>query len=339
MVRSLDELARRVLDGVESEWGAPAVEPSERFVGLTVDTETLLLEIVDPITSVAALEHDLVAFLPRMHWRARNPWPVTLDEDRDVWSHFAEELRHERRFFLHLSPEDEATQHAIGYTELLAEVTNGLRTCKLLRRLARGARIHRMRVSKTGKRFTRASELGPPRFEIDRQPNRVSPCGRPMLHAAFDARGAAGATYEPRYEAAMASLATFRTRRELLLLDLTKLPNTPSLYDPEHRGERPYLAFLRTYAEELAKPIVRGQDEQIGYVPTQVVTNYLRHHLADVNGHAIDGIVHANQRVPTSPTCVLFARNRDCGERGAQTLLELERVKHKALAPRTMVVG
>lgn len=338
-VRLVAELVQFVREGLESEWGSLEEEPEGNFLSQAVDTQALLVLIDETVTKVAALEADLVRALPHRTWHRRNPWQVELAERETAWDHFQEELHHERRFFLHLSEKDERTQHRIGYAHLMAQVNEGVTSCNILRRLTRGARIHRVRLSNSGAEFRRASELGPPKFEDDVQPDRASQQGRPMMHGAFDPKGALKNTFEARFEHVVASLATFRTTRELVLLDLTKLPDTPSLFDAKHRGERPYLEFLRHYAEDMAKPIRRDKVEHVDYVATQVVTDYLRNHLVDCNGLPIDGIVHPNERTPDSPTVVLFVRNRDCSDKPRKGVtLFLEKVSHRSLAPRGALV-
>ena len=50
----------------------------------------------------------------------------------------------------------------------------------------------------------------------------------------------------------------------------------PSLYDLDRAADRRPLLFLRDFTAQLTKP-ARSAYEQIDYVPTQVVTEYLLH--------------------------------------------------------------
>jgi RES domain len=61
------------------------------------------------------------------------------------------------------------------------------------------------------------------------------------------------------------------------------------------------LLFLFSFARDLSKPVILDGREHIEYVPTQVVTEYMRR-LPDA---AIDGILHASAQ-SAGTSCVIF---------------------------------
>jgi hypothetical protein len=109
-----------------------------------------------------------------------------------------------------------------------------------------------------------------------------------------------------------AILGEFKTTRDLTLLNLADLPSIPSLYNEAGRTPRYYdLMFLRAFAADLGKPITLDGREHIEYVPTQVVTEYLRF----VPENAIDGILYRSAQ-NDGVCCVLFCDSTGCTDPG-----------------------
>ena len=65
--------------------------------------------------------------------------------------------------------------------------------------------------------------------------------------------------------------------------------------------------FLGGFARDIAKPIVRDERVHQEYVPTQVVTEFIRFVLRPVG----DGVAYASARVDGT-NLVLFASQEDC---------------------------
>ncbi|MFB9929976.1 RES domain-containing protein [Amycolatopsis halotolerans] len=103
-----------------------------------------------------------------------------------------------------------------------------------------------------------------------------------------------------------AILGEFETARDLTLLDLTQLPRIPSLYTESGRTPERYdLTFLRQFARDLAQPIALDGREHTEYVPTQVITEYLRF----VSTTKVDGILYPSAQ--TDGVCCVFFCNSD----------------------------
>jgi RES domain len=100
------------------------------------------------------------------------------------------------------------------------------------------------------------------------------------------------------------------------------LPLIPSLSDPERRENYYELRFLHEFTRDLIEPVVLDGREHIDYVPTQVVTEYIRW----LPALAIDGILFASaQNGGTS--CVIFCGPEayaDAGKETDKTMLRLK---------------
>ena len=97
------------------------------------------------------------------------------------------------------------------------------------------------------------------------------------------------------------------------MLDLTDIPVIPDLFerDPELGQDvsRRALTFLHHVADQISRPITRDDRVHVEYVPTQVVTEFLRARVR-WRGRAIDGVKYESAAHPGHASYVLFA-NRD----------------------------
>jgi hypothetical protein len=76
--------------------------------------------------------------------------------------------------------------------------------------------------------------------------------------------------------------------------------------DSVEYNPRQNLIFLHEIADEISQPIARDDRVHVEYVPTQVVTEFLRT-VATSNGSRIDGIRYRSSRRSGGSSLVLFA--------------------------------
>lgn len=103
-------------------------------------------------------------------------------------------------------------------------------------------------------------------------------------------------------------VARFDVLRPLRLLDceaLDRLAVHASPFDPDFVARRDAAHFLRTFSDQIARPVLPGDKVQ-GYVPTQVVAEYLAERIVP----AIDGILYkSTQRGSALGNVMLFNRS------------------------------
>ena len=137
----------------------------------------------------------------------------------------------------------------------------------------------------------------------------------PMFYGAADRKTAIAETYEPARGAdAVVTAGLFKTVRDLNLLDLTALPSFPSLFDEIRRHLRPVILFLRSFVQDLSRSVEKDGREHIGYVPTQIVTEFLRHRFRANKGRRVHGILYPSSRGEDGICCVLFCNQANCSE-------------------------
>ena len=102
----------------------------------------------------------------------------------------------------------------------------------------------------------------------------------------------------------------FETRRDAVILDLMALPVIPSIFaevpDSLEYNPRHVLTFLHHVAAEISRPIARDDRVHVNYVPTQIVTEYVRSRILDEEAR-VDGIRFESAVHPGHASYVLFA--------------------------------
>ena len=118
----------------------------------------------------------------------------------------------------------------------------------------------------------------------------MSPAGIPMFYGCDDENTALRETAsEPGHFA----IGEFEIMRRAVLLDLTDIPEVPSLFEPVpdfvEVPPRRDLRYLHQVAGEVSRRIERGDRSHVEYIPTQVVTEFIRTRVT-WEGSRIDGI-------------------------------------------------
>ena len=209
------------------------------------------------------------------------------------WDAFKQAVKHARRFTF-WSIEDDKSEYdpdSMPVGGMLATIAGHIRDTELVKVIAKGAVIWRVRVHGPDTSFREDHELSPPPTERALQSNRMSPSGIVMFYGAEDfATACAEAIDAGVNKDACVTGGAFRTIRDLRILDLVNLPKMPGFFQQGTSEFRDTLSFLRHFAIDLAAPVTRDGREHIEYVPTQAFTEYVRHEMTLHDGATVDGI-------------------------------------------------
>jgi hypothetical protein len=224
------------------------------------------------------------------------------------WAAFCEKVKHTSRFVFLSAKEERAGDFTTA--ELLERLERIILDCGALLPVPAGRVFWRGRkVDSPGKlaQYGTAAALGsPPRSKASN--SRMSPAGISMFYGSDDIDTVVA---EIGHDARRyAIVGAFETTRDLTLLNLADLPPVPSLYHEAGRGPRYYdMRFLHSFAIDLGKPVTLDGRERIEYVPTQVVTEYLRF----IPDFAVDGILFRSAQ-NNGVNCVLFCDASGCAD-------------------------
>jgi len=280
------------------------------YQGIYWDSEELLTGVIGlslPNDDDGQLLDIIVDCLGCEPWCERNPYSLSEDEKLAYsWEHFCELIKHERRYFFL----KQAQQHApdlsehLSPGELLQLIGDTVIEHGLVQTLPQGTLIHRARRQKPGEALESSFDLGPPLPEAAIRSNRMSPAGIVMFYGSSEPETAiAEIDDDPTLGIVV---GTFKTTKDLRVLDLTNLPERISFFQPESSCDRYALNFLHKFVRSLAEKVEPGDREHIEYVPTQVVTEWFRS-VFQHGDSQIDGIYYPSAPRKGGRSIVLFA--------------------------------
>jgi hypothetical protein len=246
-------------------------------------------------------------------WSDADPYALSPAEQLSLsWKQFCEVIKHKRRYFFlreEKTSEDEYYPHdelfspakTLEMIFAFAEETEAFIT------IPAGSKFFRARYQAAGEAWTTAAKLGPPPVELAFQTNRMSPPGVVMTYVAEDRETALAETANGPGNFAVGE---FANDRDVLILDLTRFPKPPCVFaelsDTMEFDPRPRLNFLRNVSSDISRPIARDDRVHVEYVPTQVVTEYVRAAVR-IGGRGVDGIRYTSSRRRATTAMVLFA--------------------------------
>lgn len=309
----LDELLAIGMEKVRSEF-SPAEDYGSSLGDLGIsyerdwDTKDALYEVYEGAVADEVLE-TLTSCANDAGWVPDNL--LYLDEQQRMmatWEAFVKTVRHGRRFWF-----SQPTNPTWGLDPETLSVANFFdRIADLLTRadiavplpvgseLVRGRMVH---AEKAVKDFD-GKALGAPPVERAAA-NRMSPAGISMFYGG-DSPGTVVAEIGAHSTYNHAVYGTFTTLRPLSLIDLTHLPPAPGYF--AHGDDRLLLIFLKDFVGDLVKPIILDGREHIDYVPTQIVTEFLRHFTKP----QVHGLRFASSQHPGGINTVLFCDRDKC---------------------------
>ena len=297
-----------------TEWDDPNNEVGwdhgfHDFVGI-VDSYDLLWRFDDPLENeelqgefVSAFEHQ---------WCPRDPYRLEPSQMLlHSWKRFVETVKTDKRYLLHLGqpePPDESDE-LLNPADVLGAIGAAIiEAGSQVIRSTDSVRIVRARAHSPSKSPQSAKKLGSPPSR-KAQHNRMSGAGISMFYGAETATTAmAEIRCDPGH---VTTVGAWTPSRALTYLDLPATGTIPSIFDTEARDQRIPLRFLASFAEDLAKPIDENESTT-EYIPTQIVTEYLRDHFRTPDDRPIDGIRYSSARDSNSVCWVVFAGQEAC---------------------------
>ncbi len=279
------------------------------YQGETFSTFELLVEVIGldlPNDVNDRLLDAIVDGMENTLWSQTDPFSLSpVERLRFSWENFCELIKHRRRYFF--LGEKRHDREIFDPAQTLKVIFSYAEDAGLLVPLVKGTTLFRARHQPPESIYQTALDLGPPPTKKAIQTNRMSPPGIVMMYVAEDVETALAETANAPGDFVV---ATFKTERDALILDLTELPRVMSIFeelpDSLEYDPRPRQIFLRDIAYDISKPIARDDRVHVEYVPTQIVTEYLRT-VKSIDGRPIEGIRFKSSRHGVGNSLVLFA--------------------------------
>ncbi len=305
----LDFLMRRVLSAVQEQYERTA--GSARGISTAVAIEEVCRGAVEPQVARALGERTKPASwqlrkIPRRH------------AIHALWADFRQQVSHQRRFTLLAGANRNGAPSPVA---MLDEVSAVVDRGGLVRTLPAGYRVWRgrMRRDASAPDYVAASIGSTPSARATS--NRMSPAGVSMFYGSANVATVLAeiSAHDPRPYAAVAA---FELIRPVTVVDLAVTPAMPSLFDPDRMSLNALVEFIRSFSEDLSRPVARDGREHLAYAPTQVLTEYFR----CLSPLSVDGITFRSTH-NGGINYVLFTGPEGCVDPGGETPQAILRLK------------
>jgi hypothetical protein len=276
-------------------------------------------ELVEEYT-YGVLDDDVIDALLQLvepdEWAARDWGYLRLDHAlRQGWDEFTAYVKHTARFvFLSTGPRTSLSPDEYTPAEMLDAVGKVVVDLGLVTVLPAGTAVFRGRMVDTDfvQTYTAATMGATPPDKANA--NRMSPAGISMFYGSLDRATALNeiAAHDGR---AFGNTARFELVADLPVIDFTKQVLEPSIFNRERRRHRYSARFLQDFVADITKSItINDRTEHIEYVPTQVLTEYLRW----LGPAGVRGLLLPSAQSDSGQNCVVFAGAEGCADRGTE---------------------
>jgi hypothetical protein len=310
-----------VVDGVRFEFEDPveqsAYDSEDGYLVPTWDTWDLLesLEVTDRADVLDAIAGAMRQGL----WCQRDPYAVTPTQALEWgWQAFRTFVKESRRYtFLVPDPSTADGAGALAMHSVPTAIASAVASSALVATLPPGSKWWRARVGAGSETFSAAREIGTPPA-THAKVHRMSPKGIGAFYGASTLDGAVLKVAGYADPTAMLSVGQFELIQSIRVVDLREVAPVPSLFDPQMRPLRAPITFLQSFVEDISTPSSPTDHQNLEYVPTQVITEYLRYELPAKLG-PIEGVIWRSSRDRSVDVCALFIAFDEIADAGSET--------------------
>ena len=229
------------------------------------------------------------------------------------WEKFKHIVKHEVRFLFFdpkLAEQYEDEYHeSLNPAFVLDEVGKAILELGYISVIPSGSiSLYRARQHKFEEEVINAKTLGSPPIQFAKA-NRMSPAVISMFYGALDVATCKAEVIDPTWKGSVLTIGEFTNLKEFNLIDFTDIEEIPSIFDIQNRHKRSIMGFIKSFVADLSIPVKPDDTVHIEYIPTQVVTEYLK--LKFQKEHNVQGIMYKSVKYKGGLCAVLFTKNED----------------------------
>lgn len=316
----VSQVANYVLDQIKSDYEPYAPSHNGLFEEtIYLGTGNILADVLDYRGDIEGMSHyELIGNLcatidalisPQTAWKLRSQ-DGHGTELRYSWTSFVGEIKYRRRF-LFLSADKSKNgrflpkHSAEEIMKIIGDALVELKLIKELDELEAGKKIYRARLARNGEVFNGKEQLGAPSPKRATA-ERMNPPGIPYFYAAFDRLTACAEVCGDKLEPLnTVYVSTWEVKKQLKVVDLSRLGVLPSYFDPKKRISRSPHLFLRDFIRDACSPRPEDDTAQLTYIPAQVMSEYFRTVLQ------VDGVIFTSTKNRDGRCVVIFPDDDD----------------------------
>ncbi|KAF5077220.1 RES domain protein [anaerobic digester metagenome] len=304
---TLEMFLKHVQQSLRREYVIPEnaciAHDGERWIPEPYDISDVL--DLEPIFSKhGEIEKDVISLLSGNEYSV--PAYNGFEQYQDMWEKFVYFVKYKTRFmFFRDDFAIDQYDDPRGILDAAGQLMH-----QIIRPIPAGTQVTRIRILSESNRQMHACDLGTNTPERTKSTSRMSPAGIPLFYGA-DTLTTAVKEVAQSTKGGHCYAGIFETSRSSLMIDFTKQIKVPSIYDQKNSHKRASKRFLERFSSEMALPVNKDGDENIDYVPTQIVSEFIRLMLKH-NKKNIDGIIYNSSQHQGGICYALFVDYRHC---------------------------
>lgn len=243
---------------------------------------------------------------------------------QDTWDHFKEIVKHKARFVFYTKNLFKGYRTVDPFL-ILENVQNFIIKFGLFCELTVDTVLYRCRQHISGDEIKGAENMASTPFDKSKKNGRMNPAGISMFYCSRSMELTIIEVVDSKNKDQLFfTTAIFRNKSKLKLVDLTNVPEQGSIFDESNNKDIDTILFLKEFLIDISKRI-DDEDSIIEYVPTQIVTEYIKFN-QELN---VDGIIYPSSKDKIHNNIVLFFDHEESMENlnFSKSSIKTERIK------------
>ncbi|MFY7728165.1 MAG: HEPN-associated N-terminal domain-containing protein [Flavobacterium sp.] len=254
----------------------------------------------------------------------KNEFYSESDDLLDLWSTFKDTVKYKARFVFHYEDVFKKSYHFFNPVDVLDNVQHYIQRLNLFTFLPANSKLFRTRQHQKKTEIKSAEDITSVPKEYSKTNGRMNPAGISMFYCSQDKELTVKEVVDFKsMKNKFYTTAIFRNVNDLKLVDLSNLPHLPSIFDAERSDDIQVLYFLRNFVRDISMP-VEEDTLIVEYIPTQIVTEYIRFNPV----LKVDGIIYPSAKDNTKNNIVLFFDHEE----------SLKRLKYSSTSKKTFTI-
>lgn len=310
-VISFEDLMEFIMDGVSNfyEDAANFMSYNSReggYLGEIYTPDELIQDQIGLDAQPFKIIEDIVDAIEDVAWAQPDLYYDNIKEDLEYqWSYFKEIIKHKSRYLF--SSGDKNQAKAFHILREVGKLVSGL---NIIKTIPKGTKLYRCRQHDIKTKVLEFNDITAPPNEIAIYPNRFSPTGISMFYSAFDITTATLETISREDKSKKyITIGEFETLEDEIVVDFNKLPTIPSIFGIRDKKKYYLVLFLHSFIRDMTKEIKKDGKEHTEYVPTQVVTEFLRYPFNIKRKNKLSGIIYPSSQNKNHKSAVFFWDN------------------------------
>lgn len=224
----------------------------------------------------------------------------------NIWENFKKVVKYNARFVFYYK-KIFAPRFEVDPVTILDQVQHYIIKFNLFITIPKNKKLYRCRQYANKAEMKSKKDLASTPIEFAKVNGRMNPVGISMFYCSMEKELTIKEVVDyTDFKRPFYSIGFFKNIKEIKLIDLTKIPDMPSIFDDKKNKDIEVLGFMKGFIDDITAPISTN-DSMIEYIPTQIVTEYIRYN-PQLN---VDGIIYPSSKSKTSHNIVLFYNHDD----------------------------